>query len=214
MRYIATVGFHIDHIFKKDKIILPERLSKTDIDSSVIIYAFQEGASEKDIEMVRGTVTKAREKFEELGIPCLLMEVKNPYEFYKNVQAFKELLIPKTIINLTGGRRILGLELFYAAIQRKDIIESVFYVPKNGTPIELPIVDPEKNLTPLEREILSILREYKKPVSISDIRNVLENRNGTRYSTAAISQYVSRLEKKGYVKKKRKGRRVFVKPLL
>ncbi len=216
MRYVVTVGEHINHIFRGSELILPPRLEKARItvDSAVILYSFRKDAKEEGIEKIKNFVEKAERRFKSLGIPVISREVEDPYLFQERIEEFKKLIVPKTVINLTGGRRILGYELFYAAIEvsndNPEVVESVFYVTEDGNPIELPVINPQARLTPLEMEILEIVRGNKKPMTITEIRDALSDRRDSVYPLPLVSEYVSRLERKGYVKKESKGRRRFV----
>ncbi|WP_297068801.1 CRISPR-associated CARF protein Csa3 [Thermococcus sp.] len=220
MRYIVTVGEHVNHIFRAKELILPPRLKKANItvDSAVILYSFRKDAEEENIEKIKNFVEEAERGFESLDIPVIPKEVKDPYLFQERIEEFKKLIVPKTVINLTGGRRILGYELFYAAIEvsneSPEAVESVFYVTEDGTPIEFPVINPQHRLTALEKEILEIIRSAKKPITITGIGDILSEHRDTAYPLPLVSEYVSRLEKKGYVKKEAKGRRRLVIPLL
>ncbi|ASJ08824.1 DNA-binding protein [Thermococcus siculi] len=220
MRYIVTVGEHINHIFRNDRLILPQRLEKADviIDSAVILYSFMKSAEDDDIKKINDCVKKAERAFFALDIPVITKEVKDPYLFQERIEEFERLIVPKTVINLTGGRRILGYELFYAAIEvsnkNPDAVEAVFYVTEDGHPIELPVINPQARLTQLEREILEIVRQSDKPITITEIRDTLSERRGSVYPLPLVSEYISRLEKKGYVKKEPKGRKKFVVALI
>ena len=162
-------------------------------------------------------VREAERKFQDLNIPVISKEVENPYLFQERIKEFKELIVPGTVINLTGGRRIVGYELFYAAIAvkntRPDAVMSVFYVTEKGTPIEFPVIDPRASLTSLELQILEILKRYG-PMTVTQLRDTLEDKNDRPYSLAFMSEYVSRLERKGYVKKTSRGRERFVSALI
>lgn len=206
IRYIVTVGKHLKHIFRNEKIIVPERLTKFEICDAVILYAFLKGVDENDRDSIIKNVKEAKERFEDKNIPCLVKEVKEPYNFLRNVHEFRRLMKPKTIINVTGGRRIIGFELFYAAILEKDKLLSIFYVSDNGEVIELPLVKPEESPSSLETEILRILREG--PLSISELAYRLQR------TIPLISQYVKRLEMKGYIEKKKIGKSVLVKRII
>ena len=216
MRYIVTVGEHVNHIFKESELILPPRLKKANVsvDSAVILYSIRKNAKEEDVEKIKNFVEEAERGFKSLDIPVISKEVKDPYLFQERIEEFKKLIVPKTVINLTGGRRILGYELFYAAIEvsneNPEAVESVFYVTEEGNPIEFPIINPQLRLTPLEMEILEIIRKAKRPVTITEIRDILSEHRDTAYPLPLVSEYVSRLEKKGYVKKESRGRRRFV----
>ncbi|NJE01778.1 CRISPR-associated CARF protein Csa3 [Thermococcus sp. JdF3] len=219
MRYIVTVGEHINHVFRGDELILPERLLRAGfkVSSAIIFYSIREHVDEDYRRKILGSVHNAREKFESLEVPTIVKEVRDPYLFQERIEEFKRLIIPETVINLTGGRRIIGYELFYAAIAVKNnnphAVKSVFYVTEKGVPIELPIIDPRTQLTPLELRILEILRKHGS-MHITELRNRLESVNDKNYTLPLVSEYVSRLEEKGYVKKEQKGRRKFVIPLV
>ena len=216
MRYIVTVGEHINHIFRGNKLVLPPRLKKAKVivDSAVILYSIRKNAKEEDVEKIKNFVEEAERRFKSLDIPVISKEVKDPYLFQERIEEFKKLIVPKTVINLTGGRRILGYELFYAAIEvsneNPEAVEFVFYVTEEGNPIEFPIINPQLQLTPLEMEILEIIRKAKRRVTITEIRDILSGHRDTAYPLPLVSEYVSRLEKKGYVKKESRGRRRFV----
>ncbi|AAL80768.1 CRISPR locus-related DNA-binding protein [Pyrococcus furiosus DSM 3638] len=220
MRYIVTVGLHINHIFKNDgSLILPKRIEEAgfNISSAVILYSFMKNAPKEEIEKIKECVKKAQEGFLKLDIPVITKEIKDPYLFQERIKEFERLIIPKTIINLTGGRRILGYELFYAAIEvsnkNPEAVESVFYVTEDGHPIELPIINPQARLTPLELEILEIIKQ-KKSITITEIKEILSERRKSEYPLSLVSEYISRLERKGYVKKIAKGRKKFVEALI
>jgi CRISPR-associated protein Csa3 len=224
MRYIVTVGEHINHIFQNGELVLPERIKKGDlkISNAVVLYSIREDVTEEYLEKVLSNVRDAEEGFKSLGIPLIVVEVNEPYLFQERIEEFKKLIIPETIINITGGRRIVGYELLYAAVlvrnENPEAIKSVFYVTEKGGVIEFPVVDPRVQLTPLELQILRVAQEHMKrtgrPMNLTELRNRLEIINESTYSLPFISGYVSRLEKKGYVKKQRRGRRKFVIPLV
>lgn len=206
MRYVVTLGEHTKHVFGNGVIILPKKLMRFEVHDAVILYAFSKRADKEKEDFIIKNVKEAKERFEEKNIPCLVKEVKEPYNFSRNVYEFRKLIKPKTVINLTGGRRIIGLELFYAAIFEKDKLLSVFYVSDEGEVIELPLVEPGGKLSSLETEILEVLKE--KPLSISELAYKLQRR------VPLISQYIARLEAKGYIKREKIGKRVFVERIL
>ncbi|MDW7989959.1 MAG: CRISPR-associated CARF protein Csa3 [Archaeoglobaceae archaeon] len=206
MRYVVTLGEHTKHVFRNGTIILPKKLMRFEVHDAVILYAFSKRADKEKEDFIIKNVKEAKERFEEKNIPCLVKEVKEPYNFSRNVYEFRKLIKPKTVINLTGGRRIIGLELFYAAIFEKDKLLSVFYVSDEGEVIELPLVEPGGKLSSLETEILEVLKE--KPLSISELAYKLQRR------VPLISQYIARLEAKGYIKREKIGKRVFVERIL
>ncbi|AEC52737.1 hypothetical protein PNA2_1822 [Pyrococcus sp. NA2] len=220
MRYIVTVGEHINHIFREKELILPPRLKKAGImiDSAVILYSFRRNAKKDDIEKILENVQKAEKRFKSKNIPVTSIEVKNPYLFQERIREFEKLIVPKTVINITGGRRILGYELFYAAIkvlnEDPEVVESIFYVTEDGHPIELPVIDPKARLTPLEVEILEIIQKAEKPITITEIRNALSMRRDKPYPLSLVSEYVSNLERKGYIKKETRGRMKLVTSLI
>lgn len=224
MRYIVTVGEHVNHIFQNGKLILPERIKNGNlkISSVVVLYSIREDVTEEYREKVLSNVRDAEEGFKSLGIPVVVIEVNEPYLFQERIEEFKNLIIPETIINITGGRRIVGYELLYAAVlvrnENPEVIKSVFYVTEQGGVIEFPVVDPKIQLTPLELQILKVLQEHmertRQPMNLTELKNRLELINESTYSLPFISEYVSRLESKGYVKKQRRGRRKFVIPLV
>jgi len=224
MRYVVTVGEHVNHIFRNGELILPERIKrgKPQIGSAVVLYSIREDATEEYREKVLSRVRDAEEGFKSLGIPVVTLEVKEPYLFRERIEEFKRLIIPETVINITGGRRIVGYELLYAAVlvrnENPKAIKSVFYVTEKGGVIEFPVVDPRSHLTPLELQILRIVQEHMRetgrPMNLTELKNRLEFINDSTYSLPFISEYVSRLERKGYVKKQRRGRRKFVVPLV
>ena len=224
MRYIVTVGEHVNHIFRKGGLILPERLRRGDsnVSNAVVLYSIREDADDDYRRKITSSVNAAREGFKSLGIPVAVEEVKEPYLFQERIEEFKELIVPGTVINITGGRRIVGYELLYAAVlvrnENPGAIRSVFYVTERGAVIEFPVTGPEVQLTPLELQILKVaqwyVKEKGKPANITELRNRLEFLNDTAYSLPLVSEYVSRLEKKGYVKKQTKGKRKVVIPLV
>jgi len=224
VRYIATVGEHINHIFQNGEIVLPERIRRGNpkISSAIVLYSIREDATEEYRKIILSNVREAEEGFKSLGVPVAVIEVKEPYLFQERIEEFKRLIVPETVINITGGRRIVGYELFYAAVlvrnESPEVVKSVFYVTEKGGVIEFPVVDPKVQLTPLELQILRIAQDYTKqvgrPPSLTELRNRLELVNDSTYSLPFISEYVSRLERKGYVKKERRGRRKLVIPLV
>ena len=204
MRYIATFGYHTNHIFGKDGKIVG--IGNEKISNMILIYSLDVGADEKTINSIKNTKEYIESKLEEYNIPYLFVKV-NPYEFRTNVKNFRKYIVPKTIINLTGGKRIVGYALFYAAILEKENVEKVFYVSKLGEIIELPLIPPDIKLTELEMEILNLLDE-NGDMFVSDIAHKL------RRSLSTISEYISQLEEKGLVKKLSKGRRKIVKKII
>ena len=224
MRYIVTVGEHINHIFREGELVLPERIRRGDsrISSAIVLYSIREDATESYREKILSNVRNAEDGFKRLGIPVVSIEVREPYLFPDRIEEFKELIVPETIINITGGRRIVGYELFYAAVLIRNenpwAVKSVFYVTEKGGVIEFPVVDPRVNLTPLELQILRAVREHVKETgrapNLTELKNRLEFINDSTYSLPFISEYVSRLERKGYVKKEKRGRKKLVTPLV
>jgi|GEM_PF-1733408 len=224
MRYIVTVGEHVNHIFRDGELVLPERFKKGNfkISSVIVLYSIQEDTKEDYRKKILSNVQDAEERFKPLGIPVAVIEVNEPYLFQERIEEFKELIIPGTLINITGGRRIVGYELLYAAVlvrnENPEAIKSVFYVTEKGGVIEFPVIDPKVQLTPLELQILRVVKEYieetGRPPNLTELRSRLELVNDSTYSLPFISEYVSRLEKKGYVKKELKGRKKFVVPLI
>lgn len=79
---------------------------------------------------------------------------------------------------------------------------SIFYVSDEGEVIELPLVEPGGKLSDLETEILEVLKEGR--ISVSELAYKLQRK------VPLISQYLSKLEAKGYIKKEKIGKRVFV----
>ncbi|MBP1912227.1 DNA-binding protein [Thermococcus stetteri] len=224
MRYIVTVGEHINHILQNGELVLPKRIKKGNlkISSAVVLYSIRGDTTEEYREKILSNVRDAEEGFKSLRIPVVVAEVNEPYLFQKRIDEFKKLIIPETIINITGGRRIVGYELLYAAVlvrnENPEAIKSVFYVTEKGGVIEFPLVDPKIQLTPLELQILRVAQEHmkrtKRPMNLTELKNRLELINESTYSLPFISEYVSRLERKGYVKKEQRGRRKFVIPLV
>lgn len=224
MRYVVTVGEHINHIFRNGKMILPKRISEgnSQISSAVVLYSIREDATKEYRKKVLSKVKDAEEGFKGLGLPVAVIEVKEPYLFQERIEEFKKLIIPETVINITGGRRIVGYELLYAAVlvrnENPEAIKSVFYVTENGGVIEFPVVNPRVQLTPLELQILKVTQDYTRkigrPPSLTELRNQLELINDSTYSLPFISEYVSRLERKGYIKKEKRGRKKLVVPLV
>ncbi|ASJ12052.1 winged helix DNA-binding protein [Thermococcus thioreducens] len=224
MRYVVTVGEHINHIFQNGELMLPERIKNGNpkISSAVVLYSVREDTTKEYRKRILSNVREAEERFKSLRIPVVVIEIGEPYRFQERIEEFKRLIIPETIINITGGRRIVGYELLYAAVlvrnENPDVIKSVFYVTEKGDVIEFPVVDPRIQLTPLELQILRIIqdhsRETGRPMNLTELRNRLEFINDSTYSLPFISEYVSRLERKGYVKKEKKGRKRFVVPLI
>jgi len=76
----------------------------------------------------------------------------------------------------------------------------VIYVSKTGKMIELPLVSPNITLTTFEKQILKILNG-KKYMYVNEIANELGK------SISMVSEYISKLEKKGLVKKIHEGRK-------
>jgi len=224
MRYVVTVGEHVNHIFREGKLVLPERIRRRNpkISSAVVLYSVREDTPREYREKISSNVRNAEEGFKRLGIPVVSIEVKEPYLFQERIEEFKELIVPETIINITGGRRIVGYELLYAAVlvrnENPDAIKSVFYVTEKGGVIEFPVVNPKVQLTPLELQILKLAQDYTRktgrPPSLTELRTQLELINDSTYSSPFISEYVSRLERKGYIKKERRGRRKLIVPLV
>ena len=204
MRYITTFGYHTNHIFGKDGKIVG--IDNEKISNMILIYSLDVDADEKTINSIKNTKEYIESKLEEYNIPYLFVKV-NPYEFRTNVKNFRKYIVPKTIINLTGGKRIVGYALFYAAILEKENVEKVFYVSKLGEIIELPLIPPDIKLTELEMEILNLLDE-NGDMFVSDIAHKLKR------SLSTISEYISQLEEKGLVKKLSKGRRKIVKKII
>ncbi len=202
MRYIVTIGEHTKHVFRAEEIIVPRKLVRFEVHDVVILYAFSKRTDKEKEDFILKNVKEAKEKFETKNIPCLVKEVKEPYNFSRNVYEFRKLIKPKTVINVTGGRRIIGFELFYAAILEKDKLLSIFYVSDEGEVIELPLVEPGGKLSDLETEILEVLKEGR--ISVSELAYKLQRK------VPLISQYLSKLEAKGYIKKEKIGKRVFV----
>ncbi|CAI1491855.1 putative DNA binding protein [Thermococcus nautili] len=224
MRYVVTVGEHVNHIFREGELLMPERIRRGNpkISSAIVLYSIRKDATKSYREKILSNVRNAEDGFKRLGIPVVSIDVKEPYLFPERIEEFKELIVPETVINITGGRRIVGYELLYAAIlvrnENPDAIKSVFYVTEKGGVIEFPVVDPKVQLTPLELQILKLAQDYirktGRPPSLTELRTQLELINDSTYSSPFVSEYVSRLEKKGYVKKERRGRRKFVTPLV
>ncbi|WP_456472605.1 CRISPR-associated CARF protein Csa3 [Methanocaldococcus sp.] len=204
MRYMATFGCHKNHIFDKNGEIIGMDIEK--ISNMILIYSLDADADEKIINIIKNTKDYIESKLKEYNIPYLFIEV-NPYEFKINVKNFRKYIVPKTIINLTGGKRIVGYALFYAAILEKENIEKVFYVSKLGKIIEFPLIPPDIKLTEFEMKILDLL-DKEKELSISDIAHKLKK------SLSTISEYTSQLEKKGLIKKLSKGRKKIVKKII
>lgn len=224
MRYVVTVGEHVNHVFREGELIMPERIRRGNpkISSAIVLYSIREDATKSYREKILSNVRNAEDGFKRLGIPVVSIEVGEPYLFPERIEEFKELIVPETIINITGGRRIVGYELLYAAVlvrnENPGAVKSVFYVTEMGGVIEFPVVDPTTQLTPLELQILRAaqahLQETGRPPSLTELLHRLELINDSPYSLPFISEYVSRLEKKGYVKKERRGRRKLVTPLV
>ncbi len=206
MRYIVTIGEHTKHVFRNGAIIVPKKLVRFEVHDAVILYAFSKIADKDKEDFILKNVKEAKEKFEARNIPCLVKEVKEPYNFSRNVYEFRKLIKPKTAINVTGGRRIIGFELFYAAILEKDKLLSIFYVSDEEEVIELPLLEPRGKLSGLETEILEVLKE--RPLSVSEIAYRLQRK------VPLISQYIAKLEAKGYIKREKMGKRVFVERVL
>lgn len=204
MRYIATFGYHTNHIFDKNGKIIG--IDDEKISNMILIYSLDVDADENTVNSIKNTKNYIESKLKEYNIPYLFVEV-NPYEFNTNVKNFRKYIVPKTIINLTGGKRIVGYALFYAAVLEKENVEKVFYVSKLGDIIEFPLIPPDIKLTELEMKILNLL-DKEGEMSVSNIAHKLER------SLSTISEYVSQLEKKGLVKKLSKGRRKIVKKVI
>jgi len=196
MRYIATFGFHANHILDSDLNFIGVHEKVSD---AILIYSIDEDASHEEKRRIENTKEELKSKLEILEIPHLFIKV-DPYKFNENVKRFRKYIVPKTFINLTGGKRIVGYALFYASVLERDNVEKVIYVPKMGEIIELPLVSPDVTLTPFEEQILELLdkREY---MYVSEIARELGR------SISTVSEYISKLEKKGLIRKIYEGRK-------
>ncbi len=196
MRYIATFGYHADHIFDDslDFIGTKERISDV-----ILIYSVDEDAKNYELQQIEKTKKELESKLKFLEVPYIIIKV-DPYDFNENVKRFRSYIIPKTIINVTGGKRIVGYSLFYSAILERNKIEKVIYVSKIGKIIELPLISPEIKLTTFEKQILKIL-DKRKYMYVSEIARELGK------SISMVSEYISKLEKKGLVRKIHEGRK-------
>ncbi|MEM2637618.1 MAG: CRISPR-associated CARF protein Csa3 [Candidatus Korarchaeota archaeon] len=207
MRYIATVGEHINHIFRGDNLILPKGVDVSLVDNAILLFAYSKLAQEQDYFKIKESIETARVLFDRLNIACITKEITNPYEFTQNVMMLRGLFTRETIVNITGGRRIIGYSLFYAAVLEKNSPGGkkrnfrVFYVPEEGNVIELPLIAPQEQISHLEEEILNLL---ETPLSIKEIACKINK------GVSLVSQYLSMMESKGYVRKVRKGRHVIV----
>lgn len=197
MRYIATFGFHAKHIFDNDLNFIGVHKKVSD---AILIYSVEDYATNEDRQKIENTKEELKSKFEKLEIPYIIKKVDEPYKFSENVKRFRKYIVPKTLINLTGGKRVVGYALFYASILEKDNVEKVIYVPRIGEIIELPLVSPDVTLTHLEEQILELLNK-KEYMYVSEIARELSK------SVSTVSEYLSRLEKKGLIKKIYEGRK-------
>ncbi|CAB3287759.1 putative CRISPR locus-related DNA-binding protein Csa3 [Methanocaldococcus lauensis] len=204
MRYITTFGYHPNHIFDEEGKIIG--INNEKISNMILIYSLDVDADEKSMNSIEKTKKYIESKLKEHNIPYLFVEV-SPYEFNVNVKKFRKYIVPKTVINLTGGKRIVGYALFYAAILEKENVEKVFYVSKSGKIIEFPLISTDIKLTELEKEILNLL-DKNGEMFVSDIAHKLKK------SLSTISEYVSQLEEKGLVEKLSKGRRKIVRKVI
>ncbi len=196
MRYIATFGYHINHIFDSCSNFVG---AKEQIDDAILVYSVDTDIKDNELQQIENTKEELKSKLNSLEIPHIFIKV-DPYDFNKNVKKFRKYIIPKTIINITGGKRIIGYALFYSSILERDKVESVIYVPKAGEIIELPLVSPDITLSNFEKQILKILNG-KKYMYVYEIAMELGK------STSMVSEYISRLESKGLIRKIREGRK-------
>lgn len=196
MRYIATFGYHTNHIFDDYSNFVG---TKEQISDVILIYSVDEYAKDYELQQIEKTKEELKSKLKSLEVPYIIIKV-DPYDFNENVKRFRRHIIPKTIINITGGKRIVGYALFYSAILERNKIEKVIYVSKLGKMIELPLVSPNITLTTFEKQILKILNR-KKYMYVNEIAKELGK------SISMVSEYISKLEKKGLVKKIHEGRK-------
>lgn len=195
MRYVCTFGFHLHHILSNNKLIGWEEK----ITNVILIYGIEDECSEEERERVLNIKSKLHRELEKLEIPHTFIKV-NPFDFIANIEKFKELLSVPSVVNLTGGKRIICYALFYAAIINKKNISKIFYVTKENEIIELPIISLDLKISPFERKILNLL-EKKGKLYINQISKFLER------SPSMISEYISKLESKGLIKKIYEGKK-------
>jgi len=203
MRYIATFGYHTNHIFDDCSNFIG---TKEQISDVILIYSVDDDAKDYELQQIEKTKEELELKLKSLEIPYIIIKV-DPYDFNKNVKRFRKYIIPKTTINITGGKRIVGHALFYSAILERNKIEKVIYVSKIGKVIELPLVSPNITLTTFEKQILKIL-DRKKYMYVSEIAKELGK------SVSMVSEYISKLEKKGLIKKIHKGRKRIIERII
>ncbi len=196
MRYIATFGYHANHIFDDSSNFVGTKERISDV---ILIYSVDEDAKNYELQQIEKTKEELESKLKFLEVPHIIIKV-DPYDFNENVKRFRSYIIPKTIINITGGKRIVGHALFYSAILERNKIEKVIYVSKIGKIIELPLISPEIKLTTFEKQILKIL-DKRKYMYVSEIARELGK------SISMVSEYISKLEKKGLVRKIHEGRK-------
>ncbi|MEO2151586.1 MAG: DNA-binding protein, partial [Thermococcus sp.] len=103
MRYVVTVGEHVNHVFREGELIMPERIRRENpkISSAIVLYSIREDATKSYREKILSNVWNAEDGFERLGIPVVSIGVKEPYLFPERIEEFKELIVPETIINIT-----------------------------------------------------------------------------------------------------------------
>lgn len=196
MRYVATFGYHTNHIFDECSNFVG---TKEQISDVILIYSVDEDAKDSELQQIEKTKEELESKLKSLEVPYITIKV-DPYDFNENIKRFRRYIIPKTIINITGGKRIVGHALFYSAILERNKIEKVIYVSKRGKIIELPLVTPNITLTNFEKQILKIL-DRRRYMYVSEIAMELGK------SISIVSEYISKLEKKGLVKKIHEGRK-------
>jgi len=195
MRHIITIGFHSKHIFKP--------IRKYGADEVFLIYSYQPTSTQEEREIIKKTKREVAMIMESLGLPYTFIEV-NPYEFSLNVEKFRKIIRKPTVINLTGGKRIVAFALLYAALYEQEKVEKVVYVSVEGDIVEFPRFLSTAGLTKLEKRILGVCDEK----NISEIARDL----GISLSTASV--YIDRLRRKGFVKIIEDGRRKIVKKLI
>lgn len=195
--HIISLGFHTEHLFSL--------FVKYGADKAIFVYSIDnepylsEELNKIHEKNVEDTMHAAKELCGMLNIKCEFLKVESS-NFEQNLNIFRKIIKNEdnTIINLTGGRKIVTLALHQAALMEYKKVFKITYV-ENRNIIEIPkSICLYENISLFERKIVNVLMSGEK--SISEISNLLGVKR------PSVSAYIPRLEEKGLISVEKKGR--------
>ena len=72
----------------------------------------------------------------------------------------------------------------------------------------------EKDLSPKELEVLECLWQAKKAKSVPKIVKMLREKSGQEYAESTVRTFLTRIEKKGYVRRFKDGQNYYYEPTI